>query len=311
MANPQKENGFTAISNELLEAILYSGLSGRDMTILFVVIRKTYGYRKKEDKLPLSQISSMTGITVSHVCRSLRFLKEKNIIKRDKKGNTSVQKDYEKWVLPRMVLPPAAVPPVVTATAARGNFATAARGTLKRKIQKKYIKRKMKQIPKGIQQAATTPKNSKTEISEPMNEAIDRSFPRKRLYGDEAFNWLLDFFEHKLSREPIDIEKWSRIYLKHLKGKIGLGKVREIIEWVADPDCWWYSRLTGFKMLYYKRDMILKAMEADVVEKKKNIRPYIDGDKAYQNDRGDWMIIPRDGGPHLHYVGDLSAIKYE
>lgn len=150
-----------------------------------------------------------------------------------------------------------------------------------------------------------------TEPTEPMNEAIDRSFPRKRLYGDEAYNWLLDFFEYKFSRDLIDQEKWSRIYLKHLKGKIGFGKVKDILEWASDPDCWWYSRLTGFKMLYYKRETILRSMEASVQEQKKAIKPYIDGERAYKNEKGDWMIIPNRGGQHLHYVGSLDAIKFE
>ena len=145
---------------------------------------------------------------------------------------------------------------------------------------------------------------------ESMNEGIDRSFPRKRLYGDEAFNWLLDYFEHKFSREPLDTEKWSRVFLKHLKGKVGLGKVREIIDWASNPDCWWYSRLTGFKLLYYKRDMILKSMEADAGDKEKAKKPYIDGDRAYQNERGDWMIIPRDGGQHLTWGGSKEAIEW-
>jgi hypothetical protein len=56
--------------------------------------------------------------------------------------------------------------------------------------------------------------------------------------------------------------------LKHLKNKIGLGKVKDILDWASDPDCWWYSKLTGFKMLYNKREMILKQMETKKEDEK-------------------------------------------
>jgi len=95
-----------------------------------------------------------------------------------------------------------------------------------------------------------------------MNKEIDRSFPRKRLYGDETLNWLLDFFEYRFDHPSLDGgEKWSKVFARHLKAKVGAGKAREMIEWASDPECWWYSKLTGIKMLYFKREFIIAAME--------------------------------------------------
>jgi len=110
-----------------------------------------------------------------------------------------------------------------------------------------------KNLPKG--------KSEDAQPLESMNQDVDHSFPRKRLYGSEQVNWFLDYWDYKMPNPYIENEKWSRIYVNHLKNKIGAGKLREVIEWASDPDCWWYSKLTGFKMLYYKREQILQRMQ--------------------------------------------------
>src|SRR5688572_2274410 len=55
MANPQKENGNTQIANEVLEKLISSGLNGTEMSLCFMVIRKTWGWHKKDDKISLTQ----------------------------------------------------------------------------------------------------------------------------------------------------------------------------------------------------------------------------------------------------------------
>lgn len=133
--------------------------------------------------------------------------------------------------------------------------------TINHTLRNKELKNE-RNLPKGKE------RSSKEPLPESMNQDIDRSFPRKRLYGDETLNWFLDYWDYKFPNGFVEGEKWARIYVGHFKKKIGAGKLREMVEWVSDPDCWWYSRLSGFKMLYYKRDMILKQMEEP---KKSNI----------------------------------------
>jgi len=160
-------------------------------------------------------------------------------------------------------------------------------------------------LPKGKQRSAAT-----SVEFEVMNSNIDQSFPRKRRYGDEGLNWLLDYYEFRMPNGFVEPEKWAKIFARHLKNKIGAGKLKEVIDWISEPDCWWFSRISGLKMLYYKRDQVLTAMQNSEKDKEKNKRAFIDGDKAYQNDRGEWMIIPRNGGQHLHFVGNLSEIVW-
>ena len=54
--NPQLENGFTRLSNEILDELCKIRISGEAMQALLTVLRKTYGYHKKSDNISLSQL---------------------------------------------------------------------------------------------------------------------------------------------------------------------------------------------------------------------------------------------------------------
>ena len=96
MANPQKENGHVDIANEIVEALAKTYLSSYESQVLWAIFRKTYGWHKKEDRINGSQLSKMTGISESHVSRTLKGLTRRNIIIRNGK-KISFQKDYEQW----------------------------------------------------------------------------------------------------------------------------------------------------------------------------------------------------------------------
>ena len=78
----QLENGFTRIANEILEELSKTLLSSYEWQVLMCVFRKTYGFNKKVDKLPVSQIVAMTGIHQSHVSRTIKKLTERKIVTR-------------------------------------------------------------------------------------------------------------------------------------------------------------------------------------------------------------------------------------
>jgi phage replication O-like protein O len=108
MASPQLENGYTKISNELLDAICKLNLSGNEFKILFFIIRQTYGYNHKEHELALSFISKAVNILPPHVSRALKKMSDLNVITIQaahgiKPQIISLQKDYSKWVLPKTV----------------------------------------------------------------------------------------------------------------------------------------------------------------------------------------------------------------
>lgn len=292
MASPQKENGFTAIANEIFEALCLRKIRGESRAVFDFILRKTYGYQKKEDILSLSQIATATGLARQHVCRALNHLKQVRMIERDAKGKTRPLKDYEAWVVPKRGLPKLAI-----GITKLGSPPSPEIGSYKRKGIKK-------------ERNLSKDKSVSAQVPETMNEDIDRSFPRKRLYGDEQINWFLDYWDFKFPQGFVEAEKWARIFVKHLKGKIGAKRLREVIEWASDPDCWWFSRLTGFKQLYYKRDTVLKNMETSAEDKEKAKKPHFDGDTMYRDKKGRWMIIPRSGGDHLIFNGNEKEIYY-
>lgn len=96
MANPQIENGHTQISNEILEQLMKRYLTPNQWQVLICIIRKTYGYHKKEDYIANSQICEATGLGKSVVSRALWSLEAMNIISRKGKF-VGFQKDWEKW----------------------------------------------------------------------------------------------------------------------------------------------------------------------------------------------------------------------
>lgn len=102
MASPQKENGFTAIANELMDALIKVDLSGQEFKIALLIIRKTYGFNKKDDAVSLTQMMGFTGmgkIRCSQVVNRLQLMKiitvTENINGIGKKYK--LNKDFEKW----------------------------------------------------------------------------------------------------------------------------------------------------------------------------------------------------------------------
>ncbi len=100
MASPQKEDGFTPIANEIMDALMRTRILVYDRMVLDCIIRKTYGWNKKADSISLSQFQEATGIARQNVCRSLRSLSRRNliIVNKDNRITTyQFQKDYTLW----------------------------------------------------------------------------------------------------------------------------------------------------------------------------------------------------------------------
>ena len=96
MASPQLENGYTKIANELLEAFARTNFSAYQRRVIDAIVRKTYGYRKKMDHIPISQIVELTQIHKCHVSRALKELNHRNIVTR--LGNQiAINKNWQGW----------------------------------------------------------------------------------------------------------------------------------------------------------------------------------------------------------------------
>ncbi|MGL4470287.1 MAG: replication protein [Aeromonas hydrophila] len=90
------DDGYTRIANELLEAVMAADLTARQMKVLMAIIRKTYGFGKKLDRITNTQISSMTGIHHTHVCTAKNEMIAMNIIV-TKGREIGVNKAISEW----------------------------------------------------------------------------------------------------------------------------------------------------------------------------------------------------------------------
>jgi len=73
----------------------------RQYKVLLAVIRKTYGWRKKDDDIPSSQLSEMTGLADTHCRAAVRELVDLRVIdaKPGRYGQViSIEKDYSRWI---------------------------------------------------------------------------------------------------------------------------------------------------------------------------------------------------------------------
>ena len=104
MANPQLEDGRIEIANEIGDVLAKTHFSPAESKILWAVLRKTYGWHKKSDKLSFSQFEGLTGLDRRHISRALQRLITRNILFSSKAGirhisEYGLQKNYELWEL--------------------------------------------------------------------------------------------------------------------------------------------------------------------------------------------------------------------
>lgn len=105
MANPQIEDGYTKIANELLNALSSTNLEGSQFMICLAVISKTYGWNKKQDQISITQFQKLTKMSRQRIIKAIDRLVLYSILG-SIVGNTTksstywIIKDYDKWNVP-------------------------------------------------------------------------------------------------------------------------------------------------------------------------------------------------------------------
>lgn len=94
---------YIKIPTEVQEKLISMRISGEATQCLHVIIRKTYGFHKKKDRISLSQFTKMTGINKPNVVRAISKLVSMCIIKKDNASVNSdstyeIEEDTSKWV---------------------------------------------------------------------------------------------------------------------------------------------------------------------------------------------------------------------
>lgn len=106
-ADLQLENGnYTRIVNRVIEELVKTPLLGAELAICLFIIRKTYGFNKKEDEISITQFEKGTGRSRPTIVKALKNLQLVNIVKLVKIGNSikrsncwAFNKYYDTWKL--------------------------------------------------------------------------------------------------------------------------------------------------------------------------------------------------------------------
>lgn len=106
----QVENGnFTRIVNPLLERLIQIPFKGCELAVAIYIIRKTYGFQKKQDEIPLSQFERDLGRSRQTIVTALKNLQLVEVVRLVKRGNMSgqgniwiINKYYDTWKLVNM-----------------------------------------------------------------------------------------------------------------------------------------------------------------------------------------------------------------
>ena len=103
MASPQKENGYTAIANEILEQTTKLHLNGTQYSIILTIWRFTYGFNRCKHDLSITFLAKATRISTRAIKKELKTLIDRSIVlvaKECTKADSRVlkfNKDYDTW----------------------------------------------------------------------------------------------------------------------------------------------------------------------------------------------------------------------
>ncbi len=207
MANPQKENGYTSIANEILEALAKIRIAGEYRQVFDVILRKTYGFHKKEDVISLSQFVLASSLKKQSVCRAIRALVNMNLISEKDKGiskSYGIIKDFDGWK------------PLAKKITTKGS------------VNEKVNQRKRKSLESLTKKLHTKEKKETLTKETPIGGDI-KSF----LKGEE-WNELIDLFEgvNPMYRSFYKLP-YERKALDELAKTIGIEKLKKTIQALA------------------------------------------------------------------------------
>ena len=101
MANPQIEDGYTRVANELIEAICYKVANATWIKILLWTMRLTYGFKRKEVQSNYQSYATKLSLTKETIRHALLDMAEHRLITFVVVTNNifivSINKNYELW----------------------------------------------------------------------------------------------------------------------------------------------------------------------------------------------------------------------
>ncbi|WP_312209735.1 replication protein [Pseudescherichia sp.] len=94
------DKGYLRLANQIQDALCIVELSGREFRVLNAIVRLTYGWSKKSDRIANSLIADKTTLKVKHVSEAVLSLAYRNIIILRRIGQTryiGINTHLDKW----------------------------------------------------------------------------------------------------------------------------------------------------------------------------------------------------------------------
>jgi phage replication O-like protein O len=99
----KNNESFTKVPNDFIDIFIKINISPNESKIVWVVIRKTLGWHKNEDKISFSQFQKMTNMDRRHVYKNLKRLEKRNILiigrNKNKINSYQLNKNISNWEL--------------------------------------------------------------------------------------------------------------------------------------------------------------------------------------------------------------------
>lgn len=191
----QVESGnYTRIVNKVIEQLVNTPLLGAEYAVCLFIIRKTYGFNKKQDEISITQFEKGTGRSRPTIVKALRNLQLVNIVQLVKKGDSKIHsnlwafnKYYETW-----------------------NLVKGRKLVKKKRSTSKEIKRQLVKGGKHTKDNTKETKDSTAQSADAANPVIS------------LFKELNPSYERLFSRPP---QRAAAVRLLELHGLDRLGKV--------------------------------------------------------------------------------------
>jgi phage replication O-like protein O len=253
----QEENGtYTRIANNILEALAkYPSLGSEASQVLWLIIRRTYGFQQTTAEMSVSFIAKGTGLKESNVCRAITRLLSKQIIKR-KENRITFNRKCKEWILSKRIRLSNKITPIIQTDNETLSY-------------KRDNKETNKETFKETLPQAAKPKTSIQIIVDYFFElkGFGKDNHPPRIYGSYV----------KPAKDLLELCDGSIESAKN--------KLKKIANWANACQIDW-SLETVFKRWHE-----IDGLEQQIEKRKK---PFIDGDRAYQKN-GSWFIITKSG----------------
>lgn len=207
MANPQKENGYTPIANEILEHIYSFDFTCTEIKILLMIIRFSYGFGRKDTGIAISFFESGLRMNSRTLQREIKKLIDMNVllVVSEARGTIprtlKLNKNYEEWGSTHgaqtdgVQTDGAQTDGVQTASATvyRPSIATVCRPPNKEK--KKNLKKRGEFDPETL----LSEKGFSPKIEETIREWWRYKDERKEAYKETGWEKLLSRFQNRIN----------------------------------------------------------------------------------------------------------------